>query len=163
LLRLLTILLTCLFAVALVSGCGEGGAEAGARVTVYLSAPLHGAEAAAGKRLCQGARGEAARVGGKVEDLELEVICLDAVGEDGRWSLAQVGANARRATEDSTTVAYVGEPDTRARKQSRPIVDAAEIAELGGFSGEEAVKAVVAAIREGDASEPRQAVFKAEG
>lgn len=162
-LRLLTILLTCLFAVALVSGCGEGGAEAGARVTVYLSAPLHGAEAAAGKRLCQGARGEAARVGGKVEDLELEVICLDAVGEDGRWSLAQVGANARRATEDSTTVAYVGEPDTRARKQSRPIVDAAEIAELGGFSGEEAVKAVVAAIREGDASEPRQAVFKAEG
>ena len=162
-LRLLTIPAVCLLALALVSGCGEGGAQAGARVTVYVSAPLHGAEAAAGKRLCQGARGEAARVGGKVEDLELEVVCLDAAGEDGRWTLAQVGANARRATEDSTTVAYVGEPDPRARKQSRPIVDAAEIAELGGVSGEAAMKAVVAAIREGDASEPRSAVFKAEG
>ena len=162
-LRLLTIPIAFLLALALVSGCGEGGAEAGARVTVYVSAPLHGAEAAAGKRLCEGARGEAARVGGKVEDLELEVVCLDAAGESGRWSLTQVGANARRATEDSTTVAYVGEPDPRARKQSRPIVDAAEIAELGGLSGEAAMKAVVAAIREGDASEPRSAVFKAEG
>lgn len=162
-LRLLTIPTACLLMLALVAGCGEGGAEAGARVTVYVSAPLRGAEAAAGKRLCRGARAEAARVGGEVEDLDLEVVCLDAAGEDGRWSLARVGANARRATEDSTTVAYVGEPDPRARKQSRPIVDAAEIAELGGLSGGEAVKAVIAAIREGDASEPRQAVFKAEG
>jgi branched-chain amino acid transport system substrate-binding protein len=144
-------------------GCGEGGAEAGARVTVYVSAPLHGAEAAAGRRLCQGARDEEARSGGRVEDLELDVVCLDAAGGTGRWTLAQVGANARRATEDSTTVAYIGEPDARARKQSRPIVDAAEIAELGGLSGEEAMEAVIAAIREGDASEPRQAVFKAEG
>jgi hypothetical protein len=163
LLRLLTIPTACLLALALVSGCGEGGAEAGARVTVYVSAPLHGTEATAGKRLCQGARGEAVRSGGKVEDLELEVVCLDAAGEDGRWTLAQVGANARRATEDATTVAYVGEPDPQARKQSRPIVAAAEIAELGGLSGEAAMKAVVAAIREGDASEPRSAVFKAEG
>jgi hypothetical protein len=163
LLRLLTIPTACLLALALVSGCGEGGAEAGARVTVYVSAPLRGAEAAAGRQLCEGARSEAERVGGKVEDLELEVVCLDAAGEGGRWTLAQVGANARRATEDSTTVAYVGEPDPRARKQSRPIVDAAEIAELGGLSGEEAMKAVSAAIRDGDASEPRQAVFKAEG
>jgi hypothetical protein len=144
-------------------GCGEGGAEAGARVRVYVSAPLHGAEAAAGRRLCAGARDGAARVGGEVEDLELEVVCLDAAGEGGRWTLGQVGANARRATEDSSAVAYVGEPDPLARKQSRPIVAAAEIAELGGVSGEEAVAAVVTAIRDGDADHPRDAVFKAEG
>jgi len=157
------ILITCLLGAALLAGCGEGGAEAGARVRVYVSAPLHGAEGEAGRRLCAGARGEAEGAGGEVEDLELEVVCLDAVGEDGRWTLAQVGANARRATEDSSTVAYVGEPDPLARKQSRPIVAAAEIAELGGVSGEEAVAAVVTAIREGDADHPRDAVFKAEG
>jgi hypothetical protein len=144
-------------------GCGEGGAEAGARVTIYVSAPLHGAEAPAGKRLCEAARGEAARGGGKVEDLALEVVCLDAAGDEGHWTLAQVGANARQATADSTTVAYVGEPDPRARKQSRPIVAAAEIAEIGGVTGEEAVAGVVAAIRDGDASRPRDAVFEAEG
>lgn len=161
--RPLSILAACFLGVALLGGCGEGGAEAGARVTVYVSAPLHGAEAAAGRRLCAEAREAAAGVGREVEDLKLEVVCLDAAGEGGRWTLAKVGSNARTATEDSTTVAYVGEPDPRARKQSRPIVDAAEIAEISGVSGEEAVAAVIAAIRDGDASKPRDAVFKAEG
>jgi hypothetical protein len=144
-------------------GCGEGGAAAGATVRIYVSAPLHGAEAAAGRRLCAGTRAGVARAGGKVGDLRLEVVCLDAAGGTGSWTLAQVGANARRATQDSTAVAYVGEPDPRAREQSRPIVAAAEIAELGGFSGAEAVAKVVAAIRDGDDSQPRDAVFKAEG
>lgn len=161
--RLPPILVACLLGAVLASGCGEGGAEAGARVTVYVSAPLHGADAAVGRRLCAGARDGAAKAGGEVEDLKLEVVCLDAAGDGGRWTLAKVGSNARTATEDSTSVAYVGEPDPRARKQSRPIVDAAEIAEISGVSGEEAVAAVIAAIREGDAGKPRDAVFKAEG
>src|SRR3954469_12726623 len=55
-LRLSTIPIALLLAAALLSGCGEGGAEAGARVTVYVSAPLHGAQAVAGRRLCEGAR-----------------------------------------------------------------------------------------------------------
>ncbi len=162
-LRLSAIPIACLLAVVLVSGCGEEGAAAGATVRIYVSAPLHGAEAAAGRRLCAGAREEAVRSSGKVGDLKLEVVCLDAAGKGGRWTLAQVGADARRATEDATAVAYVGEPDRRARKQSRPIVAAAEIAEIGGVSGEEAVAEVVAAIRDGDEDHPRDAVFQAEG
>jgi branched-chain amino acid transport system substrate-binding protein len=161
--RLPMIVFACLLGAVLAAGCGEGGAAEGARVAVYVSAPLGGAEAAAGRRLCAGARAEAAKARGEVEDLKPEVVCLDASGGAGGWTLAQVGANARRATEDSTTVAYVGEPDPRARKQSRPILAAAEIAEIGGVSGEEAVASVIAAIRDGDASHPRDAVFKAEG
>jgi hypothetical protein len=161
--RLSTIPIACLLAVVLVSGCGEEGAAAGATVRIYVSGPLHGAEGAEGRQLCAGAREEASRSGGMVGDLKLAVVCLDAAGKAGRWTLAQVGANARRATEDSTAVAYVGEPDPRARKQSRPIVAAAEIAEIGGVSGEKAVAEVVAAIRDGDADHPRDAVFKAEG
>ena len=160
--RLPPILVVFLLGAALLSGCGEGGAEEGARVTVYVSAPMSGPEMKSGRQLCDGARAEARRTG-EVEGLELVVVCLDATEGDGRWTLAQVGANARRATEDSTAVAYVGEPDPRARKQSRPIVDAAGIAELDGDGGDEAVEAVVGAIREGDAAEPRQAVFEAEG
>ena len=161
--RLPMIVVACLLGAMLAASCGEGGASEGARVTVYVSAPLRGAEAAAGKRLCEGARAEAAKAGGRVEDLRLEVVCLDAAGDGGRWTLAKVGSNARTATEDSTAVGYVGEPDPRARKQSRPIVDAAEIAEIGGTSGRDAVAKVVAAIAEGDESEPRSDVFKAEG
>lgn len=158
---LITFAVLALLAV-LGSGCGEEGAASGATVTVYVSAPLRGDEADAGRRLCDEAREQAAQGKGD-EELELRVMCLDASGPDRAWTLAQVGANARRATEDSTSVAYVGEPDPEARRQSRPIVDSAEIAELGGMTGREAIAQVEQAIAEGDESEPRRAVFEALG
>jgi hypothetical protein len=159
--RLLPPLIACVLAAVLLPGCGEEGAAAGAVVRVYVSAPLQGAEGEAGRRLCDEAREQAGQGGGS-EGHEVRVVCLDA-SEGGAWTLAQVGANARRATEDSTAVAYIGEPDPRARKQSRPIVEAAGIAELGGLSGREAVAKVVKAMEEGDASQPRDAVFDAFG
>jgi hypothetical protein len=155
-------LLLAMLAATAPLGCGEEGAAGGATVRVYVSAPLRGSEADAGRRLCAEAREQAGQGRGG-EGLRLRVVCLDASGPDGRWTLARVGANARQATEDSTAIAYVGEPDPEARRQSRPIVDAAEIAELGGMSGREAVVAVKAAIAAGDEAEPRQAVFDAEG
>jgi len=156
--RLLVISLVPVALAVLVAGCGEEGAAAGATVRVYVSAPLRGPEAAVGRRLCDEARAQAGH-GKSDEGHELRVICLDASGNHENWTLAQVGANARRATEDSATVAYVGEPDSAAREQSRPIVEAAGIAELGGLSGRDAVARVVKAMSEGDASQPRDAVF----
>lgn len=142
-------------------GCGEGGVSGAATVSVYVSAPLRGEEAAAGRRLCDEAREQAGQGSGK-DGPELRVVCLDAAGGSGVWTLAQVGANARRAAEDSTAVAYIGEPDPKARRQSRPIVEAAGIAELSGLSGREAVAKVAAAIRDGE-GDPRQAVLDAVG
>jgi len=159
--RLPVILISCaLAAAAVASGCGEEGAAEGARVTVYVSAPMHGPEGAAGEGLCVEAREQAAQGKGDSE-LKLRVICLDASEEGGDWSLAQVGANARRATEDSTAIAYVGEPEAEARRQSGPILEAAEIAQLGRIGGRQAIAQVQAALDEGDASDPRAAVFDA--
>jgi hypothetical protein len=160
--RLLAILFVPVALAASAAGCGEEGAAAGAVVRVYVSAPLRGPEAEAGRRLCDEARGQAGQGMGDA-DHELRVVCLDASGDGGRWTLARVGANARRATEDATAIAYVGEPDPAAREQSRPIVEAAGIAELGGLSGREAVAKVVKAMEEGDAGQPRDAVFDAYG
>jgi 6-phosphofructokinase len=81
---------------------------------------------------------------------------IDAASPSGKWTLAQVGANARRATEDSTAVAYVGEPDRAARRQSQPILEAAGIAAFGAANGREAVAEVRAALRETDGSDPRK-------
>src|SRR6185295_262960 len=105
-------------------------------------------------------RQEASR-SGQPGGFELRVVCLDAAGPEGRWTLARVGANARRATEDSTAVAYLAEPEPAARRQSLPIVEAAGIAELSGLSGADAVARVAAAIEESDSNDPRQAVFDA--
>ena len=144
------LLLGAVLAVAAV-GCGEEGAEEGAELTVYVSAP--------GQRLCDEARAEAQGVK-TAGDHTLRVVCLD-VGPKGGGTLAKVGSNARRATEDSTTVAYIGEPDRETRKQSQPILGTAEIAQLGEFDGREAIKTVIAAIDEGDSEDPRAAVFDA--
>lgn len=128
-------------------------------MSVYVSGPLRGPEAAAGRRLCGEARRALEREGGRAGEVRLRVVCLDAGGPGGEWTMASVGANARRASEDSTAVAYVGEPDREARKQSGPIVEGAEIAALGGLSGAEAMRQVLGAIAAGDSSQPREAVF----
>ena len=147
-------------AAALFVGCGEGGAKEGAQLDVYVSAPLSGAEAEAGRKTCDEARQEARRAG-EPGGFGVRVVCLDAAGSEGRWTLAQVGANARRATEDSTAVGYLAEPERAARRQSLPIVEAAGIAELSGLSGKEAVAKVATAIEQSDSDDPRQAVFDA--
>lgn len=158
--RLLPFAIAALAAAGLVTGCGEGGAEEGARLKVYVSAPLSGAEAEIGRKVCDEARQAAGRAG-EPGGFELRVVCLDAAGSEGRWTLAQVGANARRATEDSTAVAYLAEPERAARRQSLPIVEAAGIAELSGLSGKEAVAKVATALEESASDDPRQTVFDA--
>lgn len=153
-----------LLAVAVLSGgaigCGEDGAEEGAQLKVYVSAPLRGSEADAGRKFCAEAR-QAAKQAGRPGGFALRVVCLEAGGQGGRWTLARVGANARRATEDSATVAYLGEPERAARRQSQPIIEAAAIAALGGLSGRAAMTEVAKALEEGDSSDPRRAVFDA--
>lgn len=143
------------------AGCGEeSGAEQGARLNVYVSAPQRGPEAGVGIRMCKEARGAAIRYvrpGG----YELAVVCLDASGPEGRWTLARVGANARQASEDSTAVAYLGEPSPAARRQSLPIVEAAGIVGLSDMSGAEAVVRTAKALEKSDSSDPRQTVFDA--
>lgn len=158
--RLPAIAMVVLAAAGLAAGCGEGGAEEGARLNLYVSAPLQGTEGEMGRELCAEASREARRAG-EPGGFQLRVVCLDAAGPEGRWTLAQVGANARRATEDSRSVAYVGEPSREARRQSQPIVEAAGIAALGGLSGKAAVSEVVAAIEDSGSDDPRQAVFDA--
>ncbi|HEX6151928.1 MAG TPA: hypothetical protein VFZ19_00250 [Solirubrobacterales bacterium] len=145
------LLVSAVVLAVIVSGCGEEGAQEGAELTVYVSAP--------GQRLCEEAQAEAE---GKRTTGEhtLRVVCLGTGAESG-GTLAKVGSNARRATEDSTTVAYVGEPDRETRKQSQPILNSAEIGQIGELNGREAIRTVIAAIDEDDSNDPRAAVYDA--
>lgn len=156
----LALLLCAVLAVGM-AGCGEDGAEEDAMLTVYVSGPLRGAEAKQGQRRCDEAWNAVQIEREGEESPWVRVICLDATGPEGRWTLAKVGANARRATEDSTAIAYIGEPDPEARRHSRPIVEAAGMVEFGAVGGRRAIEEVFAALREEDASDPRQAVFDA--
>jgi hypothetical protein len=133
------------------TGCGEGeGTAAGATVAAYVEAPL-----------CVGARRELASEGGRAGSVRVRAVCLKGVREGRRLDLATVGANARRATEDSATVAYVEAPATPSF--SRPIVEAANVAVIRDRSGQVAMQRLLGAIGEAGSGSLRDAVREALG
>jgi hypothetical protein len=108
----------------------------GATVSVYVEAPL-----------CAGAKKEQLAKGGRAGKLRVRVVCLAPVERGGGVDLAAAGANARRATEDSSTVGYIGEPDSAAARFSRPILESVGIAQIYGSSGSAAMAKLLQAIR----------------
>jgi hypothetical protein len=115
-------------------GCGEDSVASGATVRVYVGADL-----------CAEAKGELATRGGKAGDLEVEAVCLRPTEGSGRLDLATIGANARRATEDSSAIAYV-ESKSPGNRFAQPIVEEASIAYVNASPGEHAVQRVLAAV-----------------
>lgn len=123
-------------------GCGEsGGVASDATVTAYVAAAL-----------CPGAKRELAQRGGGAGDLHVRAVCLPRAEGDGKLRLARIGANARRATEDSSTVGYIGEPTKRATRFSRPILDSAEVPQLSAQPGAVAISKLLKAIEAADTS-----------
>lgn len=136
---------------ALGVGCGEGGVGSGATVSVYVAAPL-----------CKEARGVLQKAGGKTDDLKVQALCLPPVESGGGVDLAAAGANARRATEDSSSVAYLEAPGPAA-KFSQSIVEAANVAWLKTSSGAAAMRRVLEALEGRGSSSPRAAVLDQAG
>lgn len=91
----------------------------------------------------------------------MRLICVGD-GEAGKdWTLAAVGANARRATEDSTTVAYLADQDPTAAEYSRTILEEAGITQLSGQSGATEMHKLLTTLEEaGSSSNLRQSVSK---
>jgi hypothetical protein len=119
-------------------------------VTTYAEAPL-----------CVGAQGELADAGGRAGELRVRVVCLASAERGGRTRLAAVGANARRATEDSTTVAYLEAPATPSF--SRTIVEAASIPVIRDASGADAMRRLLGALDDADSGSLRDSVRAAVG
>jgi hypothetical protein len=132
-------------------GCGEGGTAAGAIVSVYVAAPL-----------CGEAQRELGKEGGEAGELKVRAVCFPAMGSGGRVDLATAGGNARRATEDSTAVAFLESPGPAA-KFSQSIVESASIAWLETRSGSTAMLHVLKALGERGSTSPRDAVRESLG
>jgi len=130
-------------------GCGGGaGVSEGATVVAYVDAPL-----------CAGAKGRLAKQGGEAGSVRVRVSCLANDRDGARLNLAAVGANARRATEDSATVVYIEAPAVPSF--SRPIVEAAGIPLIRSNSGEAAMGQLLSAIAEADSGSLRDSVREA--
>lgn len=140
--------IACLLVAA--SGCGGAeGVASGATVNVYVVPPL-----------CAEAESELERQKGRAGDLRVQAVCLPSGKRRGKLELATVGANARRATEDSTSVAYLEAPG-RGNRFSEPILESAEIPSIHDSSGRAAMARLLRAIeRAGSSSSLRASVSK---
>lgn len=141
--------LACALFLTVLVACGETGVSAGATVNVYVAAPL-----------CAEAEQELARTDGEAGDVRVDAVCLDPTESKGRLDLATIGANARRATEDSTSVGYL-EPPGRPVRFSLPILEGAGIAHLTSESGEAGMSELLEAIAEADTTSLRDSVHDA--
>src|SRR5207248_5317046 len=95
-------------------------------------------EAADGRDVVGGAKLALADAHGKVGALGVRARYLDDTGGRGtraRWSPSVVAANARRATEDSTAIAYIGDFDSGATRSSLPVTNEARMLQVSPASG----------------------------
>jgi branched-chain amino acid transport system substrate-binding protein len=106
-------------------------------VTVYVSLPLRGSSALAGRDVLDGARMAIVDAHGRAGELRVRAVYLNDTagrGRDARWSQARAGANARRATEDTSAVAYIGDFESGATRTSEAITNAAHLLQVSPAS-----------------------------
>lgn len=109
-------------------------------MSVYVSAPL-----------CREAQQSLARGGGRAGDLRVRAVCVGDTGT-GDSRLAAIGAAARRATEDSTAIAYIGTSDPTAIRFSEPILEEADIPRVAASSGAVGMERLLSALKGADDS-----------
>jgi branched-chain amino acid transport system substrate-binding protein len=107
-----------------------------ATLTIYVSAPLTGPGRADGQEVADGARRALEEAGAEAGGFEIVADYLDVAGRnETRFDPVTAADNARTATEDSTTIAYIGELDSGASRTSVPITNAAGILQVAPGSG----------------------------
>jgi branched-chain amino acid transport system substrate-binding protein len=129
-------LLTALaFGVAACGGDDEGGGGAGGEgrtsLTIYSSLPLQGDSRPQSESVVNGMKLALEEAGGKVGKFTIKYKSLDdATAAAGKWEPGQTSANARKAAQDPSTIAYLGEFNSGASAISIPIINEAGILQV---------------------------------
>jgi len=121
----------CLLGVAVIvgTGCGSsdsggGGTVKGSTLTVYSSLPRQGASRVQAIPIEQGAALALKERGGKVGKWKVQYKKLDdSTAAAGQWDAGPTSSNARKASQDKTTIAYIGEYNSGASAISIPILN----------------------------------------
>ncbi len=135
--RVRLVVFACLFA-ALglgVTACGSssnsGSSSGGKSLTIYSSLPLQGASRPQSEDVVKGEKLALKQAGGKVGDFTIKYTSLDdATAEAGKWDPGATAANARKAAQDKSTIAYLGEFNSGASAISIPILNEAAILQI---------------------------------
>jgi branched-chain amino acid transport system substrate-binding protein len=127
-----------LTAAVVVAGCGSdddatsGTAGGGRTLTVYSSLPLQGASKNQSAAIANGMKLALKQAGGKVGDHTIKYVPLnDSTAQAGAWTPEATQANARKAAQDDSSIAYLGEFNSGASAVSVPILNEVGLAQNG--------------------------------
>ena len=118
----------CVLTVVSALGCGEeqsrGGTVPGDTLTIFSSLPLQGPRAEQSQSIVNAQKLALRDSGGKVGDFKVNYASADdstAGGDRIGWDPDKTAENARKAVENTRTIAYIGELDSGATAVSLPI------------------------------------------
>ncbi len=113
------------------STSSDGGSSAASSLTIYGSVPLQGDSRAQSQAEIDGEALALQEAGGKVGNWKINFKPLDdSTAAAGKWDPGAVSSNARKASEDKTTIAYLGEFNSGATAISLPILNQAGILQI---------------------------------
>ncbi|MEA2253072.1 MAG: branched-chain amino acid transport system substrate-binding protein [Solirubrobacteraceae bacterium] len=128
----------CLVAVLTigVAACGSsskssGGSSGAKTVSVYSSLPLQGASKDQTNAMVKGMELALSQANNKAGDVTVKYTSLDdSTAQAGAWDPQQTASDARKAAQDKSAVAYIGEFNSGASVISVPILNQVGIAQI---------------------------------
>jgi branched-chain amino acid transport system substrate-binding protein len=110
---------------------GAGASSGGSTLTIYSSLPLQGDSRPQSEDVVAGEKLALEEAGGKVGKFSVKYVSLDdATAAAGKWDPAQTSSDARKAAQDKSTIAYLGEFNSGASAISIPILNQANILQI---------------------------------
>jgi branched-chain amino acid transport system substrate-binding protein len=122
-----------------VSACGGGsdnkssggGGEGRTALTIYSSLPLQGDSRPQSEDVVKGEKMALEEAGGKVGKFTIKYSSLDdSTAATGKWDPGQTSADARKAAQDASTIAYLGEFNSGGSAISIPILNEANTLQI---------------------------------
>jgi branched-chain amino acid transport system substrate-binding protein len=114
------------------SGGGGGSSDTGSTtLTIYSSLPLQGDSRPQSEDVVNGEKLALEEAGGKAGKFTVKYASLDnATAAAGKWEPGATSGNARKAAQDKSTIAYLGEFNSGASAISIPILNEAGILQI---------------------------------
>ena len=110
---------------------GSSGSSSAKTLTIYSSLPLQGDSRPQSQSVVNGEKLALEQAGGKVGGFTIGYKSLDdSTAAAGKWDPGAVSSNARKAAQDSSTIAYLGEFNSGASAISIPILNSAGILQV---------------------------------
>jgi branched-chain amino acid transport system substrate-binding protein len=113
------------------SSTSGGGSTGSTNLTIYSSLPLQGDSRPQSEAVVNGEKLALQEHGGKVGKYTIKYVSLDdSTAATGKWEPGATSSDARKAAQDKSTIAYLGEFNSGASAISIPIINEAGILQI---------------------------------